>query len=115
MPPCLLDVDANGTVDVATDVVYIARYLLGLTPVPPSYRTSDPTIPSDSVIGARVESARSSFDVDMNGTVDVATDIVYIARDLLGLTPVPPSFRASDPTIPSDAVIASNINNLCPQ
>jgi hypothetical protein len=114
MPPCLIDVDANGTEDVATDVVYIARYLLGLTPVPPSYRTSDPSIPSDSVIGARIESARPSFDVDMNGVVDVATDVVYIARHLLGLTPVPPSFRASDPTIPSDAVIASNIDALCP-
>jgi hypothetical protein len=114
MPPCLLDVDVNGTVDVATDVVYIARYLLGLSPVPPSYRTSDPTIPPDSEIGARVESARSSFDVDMNGVVDVATDIVYIVRDLLGVSPVPPSFRASDPTIPPDAVIASNIDGLCP-
>src|SRR5206468_11083548 len=31
-----LDVDGNGRVDVATDIVYVARYLLGLTPVPAS-------------------------------------------------------------------------------
>src|SRR5262245_28666931 len=29
---CTLDVDGNGVVQVATDVVYIARHLLALTP-----------------------------------------------------------------------------------
>jgi hypothetical protein len=43
---CQHDVDGNGVVDVATDVVYIARHLLGLSPVPPSFRTQDPTIPA---------------------------------------------------------------------
>lgn len=31
-----LDVDANGVVNVATDVVYVARHLTGLDPVPES-------------------------------------------------------------------------------
>ena len=53
--PCLLDVDGNGVAQVSTDVVYIARHLLGLTPVPPSFRVLDPTIPSDAVIGGRVD------------------------------------------------------------
>ena len=55
MPPCLLDVDANGTVEVATDVVYIARHLLGLTPVPPSFRVVDPTIPPDAAIAGKID------------------------------------------------------------
>jgi cysteine-rich repeat protein len=50
------------------------------------------------------------IDVDGNGNIDVATDIVYIARHLLQLVPVPPSFRVTDPTIPSDATIAAAIN-----
>jgi hypothetical protein len=113
-PPCLLDVDGNGRVEVSTDVVYMARYLLGLTPVPPSFRTIDPTIPPDSTVAAAVEVARPSLDVDGNGRVEVSTDIVYISRYLLGLTPVPPSFRTIDPTIPPDATIAANIDALCP-
>jgi cation transport ATPase len=36
-----------------------------------------------------------------SGAVNVATDIVYIARRLLGFTPVPPSFRPN-PSIPSN-------------
>ena len=54
------------------------------------------------------------LDVDMDGGADVATDIVYIARHLLGLPPVPASFRQGDPNIPPDAVIAANIDVLCP-
>jgi hypothetical protein len=52
--PKPLDVDANGTVDVATDIVYIARSLLSLTPVPASFRTLDPTIRPDTEISCRV-------------------------------------------------------------
>jgi CSLREA domain-containing protein len=111
---CLLDVDGNGHVEVSTDMVYIARHLLGLTPVPPSFRTIDPTIPPDSTIAAAIEVARPSLDVDGDGRVGVSTDIVYIARHLAGLTPVPPSFRTTDPTIPPDATIAANIDALCP-
>jgi hypothetical protein len=51
------------------------------------------------------------LDVDCNGHIDVATDVVYIARHLLGLVPVPPSFRALDPSIPPDGVIANNIDH----
>ncbi len=107
-----LDVDGNGTVDVATDIVYIARYLLGLSPVPAGFRAADPSIPSDTVIGSNIAAIRASIDVDDNGVVDVATDIVYIARTLLGLSPVPPSFRSVDPNIPSDALIAATVDLL---
>jgi hypothetical protein len=112
--PCVLDVDMNGTLDVATDIVYIVRHLLGLVPVPPDFRALDPTIRPDAEIAAAVEAARPGLDVDMNGALDVATDIVYIVRHLLGLVPVPPDFRALDPTIRPDAEIAAAIDALCP-
>jgi hypothetical protein len=112
---CIMDVDGkNPCCDVSTDVVYVARHLLGLTPVPPAFRIIDPTIPPDASVGAAIDAIRPSLDVDMNGSVDVATDVVYIARHLLGLTPVPPSFRVVDPTIPPDAAIAGKIDALCP-
>jgi hypothetical protein len=111
---CKLDVDGNGTGDVSTDVVYISRRLLRLTPVPPSFRPIDPTIPSDATIAAKIDAITSSLDVDLRNGVDPSTDIVYIRRRLLHLTPVPPSFRVLDPTIPSDAVIAQRIDALCP-
>lgn len=115
-PPtgCRLDVDDSGTADVATDVVYLARWLLGLSPVPPSFRAINPGIPADAAIDAAIAAAGTAFDVDRNGVVDVATDVVYIARHLLGLTPVPPSFRGADPTIPVDSVITDAIDALCP-
>ena len=111
---CRVDVDKNSVAEVATDVVYIARRLLGLVPVPPTFRVLDPTIPPDVEISAKVDAVGSSWDVDTNGTVDVATDVVYIARHLLGLVPVPPSWRLIDPTIPSNEEIATNIDALCP-
>ena len=113
-PVCLLDVDGDGVAGVATDIVYISRDLLGLIPVPPSFRTGGAVIPPDSVIADRVTRIGTALDVDGNGVVAVSTDVVYIARRLLGLTPVPPSFRVSDPSIASDAVIAARIDALCP-
>ena len=44
----------------------------------------------------------------MSPNVDVATDLIYIARHLLSLDPVPPSFRDLDPNIPSDTIVATN-------
>jgi hypothetical protein len=115
-PPCRLDVDLSGPPpDVATDAVYIARTLLDLVPVPASFRALNPNIPPDAEIAARVQAMGNDLNVDGKGTVDVATDIVYIARHLLSLPPVPPSFRALDPSIPSDAGINANIDALCPQ
>jgi hypothetical protein len=119
MPQCLLDVDENGFLETATDIVYIQRHLSGLTTVPQSFRNLDPndTIPSDDVINAHIDGIQPSLDVDMNGTVQTATDIVYIRRYLSGLTTVPQSFRNLDPndTIPSDDVINANIDALCPR
>jgi cysteine-rich repeat protein len=113
--PCQLDVDGSGPPpDVATDLVYIARALLGLAPVPASFRVLNPGIPSDAAIAAQVEALGGVLDVDGDGQVSVATDLVYIVRKLLGLPPVPPSFRTLDPAIPADAVIAAKILALCP-
>jgi hypothetical protein len=114
-PLCLLDVDASGPPpDVATDIVYAARRMLGLPPVPPSFRSLNATIAPDTVIAFNAAALSSSADVDENGAVDVATDVVYIARHLLGLPPVPASFRVLDPNISPDATIAANIDALCP-
>jgi hypothetical protein len=99
---------------VATDIVYISRHLLNLPPVPASFRAIDPTIPLDSEIAANIDALGNALDVDGNGSVDVATDVVYISRHYLSLTEVPASFRAIDPNIPSDATIGANINALCP-
>ncbi len=112
--PCVLDVDGNGMADVATDIVYIARRLLDMPAVPAGFRILEPWIPSDSTISANVDALGMQLDVDGNGQVDVATDILYIARRLDGLPPVPLSFRVLDPSIPSDSVIAANIDALCP-
>lgn len=107
-----LDVDANGTADVATDVVYVSRRLLGLPPVPASFRLLDPSIPPDAQIGAEIDANGLEYDVDGNGVVDVATDLVYITRHLLGLPPVPPRYRLLDPTIPADSQIIFRIDAL---
>ena len=53
------------------------------------------------------------LDVDGNGSTSLATDIVYIARNLLGLSPVPASFRVLDPSIPSDAQVNAHISTAC--
>src|SRR6185436_15432365 len=108
-----LDVDRNGRTDTATDIVYIARRLLTLVPVPPSFRVQDPTIPPDDDIAARIDAIGVGLDVDANGSVAAATDVVYIARELLALAPVPPSFRTRDPGIPPDATIRANVRGMC--
>ena len=37
----------------------------------------------------------------------------YVARELLALVPVPPSFRTNDPSIPPDVTITGNIQSTC--
>jgi hypothetical protein len=88
--------------------------LLGLSSVPSSFRALDPGIPSDTTIVANINAMGMGLDIDGNGRIDVATDLVYLARQLLGLPPVPPSFRALDPSIPDDTTIGANIKALCP-
>jgi hypothetical protein len=51
------DVDRDGTVSIYTDLVYVARYLLGLPPVPESFRASGTPIPPNEEIRARIEAA----------------------------------------------------------
>lgn len=111
---CNLDVDANGRVETSTDVVYVARHLFGLPPVPPSFRQAQPGIPSDATIAARIEATRAELDVDGNGQVGTATDVVYVARRLFSIPPVPPSFRLSQPGIPADALIGTAVDACLP-
>jgi hypothetical protein len=111
---CNLDVDDNGRVETSTDVVYVARHLFGLPPVPPSFRQMQPGIPSDATVAARIQATRAGLDVDGSGQVGTATDVVYIARRLFGIAPVPPSFRAGQPGIPADAVIAAAVDACLP-
>jgi hypothetical protein len=99
---------------VSTDLVYLARRLLGLAPVPASFRTLDPSLPSDAAIAANVDADLAWFDVDASSRADAASDVVYITRRLLGLTAVPATFRNLDPTIPLDTEIAARIDLLCP-
>lgn len=113
-PVCVLDVDDNGTAETSTDVVYLARHLLGLPIVPSSFRELDPSIPTDEFIGSRIDALGSVLDVDANGNVEVPTDVVYVARHGLGLAVVPSTFRVVDPTIPPDDQIAASIDALCP-
>lgn len=61
-----------------------------------------------------MDAVGSALNVDAKDGTDVATDVVYVARHLLSLPPVPASFRALDPTIPPDGTIAANIDALCP-
>lgn len=107
-----LDVDENGRVDVATDLVYTVRHLLDLPAVPQSFRDLDATIPPDDDIATLIDLLGDSLDVDGNSVADAATDIVYVARHLLGLPPVPQSFRDLDPSIPPDAEIIQQIEPL---
>src|SRR5262249_30569369 len=103
-----LDVDASGPpVDAFTDMVYVARRLFMLTPVPPSFRALDPGIPPDAEIAARIDATGPGLDGDADRSVDAFTDVVYCSRVLFSLTPVPPSFRVLDPNIPSDMDIAA--------
>src|SRR5262249_43992342 len=55
-----LDVDADGTVDPFTDLVYCTRTLFGLAAVPPDFRVIDPSIPSDMDIAARCAALTSA-------------------------------------------------------
>ncbi len=67
--------------------------------------------------GVRSAGAGSTcpLDVDNSGPPpDVATDVVYVARTLLNLPPVPASFRVLDSSIPADSVVAANVAALCP-
>jgi plastocyanin len=64
--------------------------------------------------GHRLPTFATGFSKVRTREVLVATDIVYIARQLMGLTVVPQKFRLLDPPIPPDSVIGANIDALCP-
>lgn len=113
---CPLDVDGSGAVAAATDGVYVFRQLLALgNVVPPPFRALDPTIAPDATVAGHVTALGDGLDVDGDGSVEAATDGVYVFRRLLGLANVvPPSFRALDPTIADDATVGANVDALCP-
>jgi len=105
----VLDVDRDGDVEVTSDVEYVGRSLLGLSAIPAEIRVASPELPLDSEIGELVEQLGLRLDVDSDGIVGVATDLVYIARYLTGAAPVPPLFRAGDLGIGSDFEIGARI------
>lgn len=78
------------------------------TATPTATATSTPTqTPTSTVLGG------GTLDVDGNGVIEAATDGVYVFRALLGLQlVVPESFRALDPSIASDADIATAVSSL---
>jgi PKD repeat protein len=114
--PCtsLLDVDGDGMVSAATDCVYTARRRLGLSPVPASFRVTNPAIAGDGEVGARTDSVLPFLDLDGRDGVQVVADLTYAVRWLLGLPPVPASYRREDPTLPPDAAIAGALGALVP-
>lgn len=107
-----LDLDGDGLVLPSTDAVYLSRSLLGLPPVPATFRQADPRIPPDEDIAARAGGLGDALDVDRNGMRDATTDVVYVSRHLLGLGCVPQRFRDLDPAIAPDAEIAARIEAL---
>ncbi len=118
---CPLNVDASTTVSAVanTDGVYLFRALQSLqTIVPSTFRQLIPGIPEDSVILDNVNALRDAglLDVDNRGGTQGNTDGVYIFRTLPPRLQdiVPSNFRQLDPTIPSDEIIGSTIDALCP-
>lgn len=115
---CALDVDASGSAAANTDGVYIFRALPPTlqTIVPTSFRQLIPGIPLDPVVLDNVNAILPLLDVDDRHGAVANTDGVYIFRRLPPTlqTIVPSIFRQLDPTIPSDAVIGANIDDLCP-
>jgi len=110
-----LDVDRNGAVEAATDIVYIYRYLVEMpTTVPSPFREIDPSIPPDGEIESRIDSLKPLLDVDAGGgDPDPATDVVYIYRYLAGMpTTVPTAFRDVDPSIPPDEEINARVDAI---
>jgi cysteine-rich repeat protein len=90
---------------------------VALTPTPSPTATATATVTPTATPTVRATPTPGPCLTDVDGSgrpPDVATDIVYIARELLSLPPVPSSFRLLDPNIPSDATIAANIDALCP-
>jgi hypothetical protein len=103
-----IDVDRTNGI-TTTDIDLISRRLLNLIP----YVAFDQNDSRNIQVASRVDVLGSSLDVDNNGTVNVATDLVYINRYIVKLVPtVPPDFRQADSTIPTDSVIENRIEIL---
>ncbi|MEZ6061739.1 MAG: hypothetical protein R3C19_15430 [Planctomycetaceae bacterium] len=83
-----LDVDANGNADLFTDGILIARYLVGFTGqnLVRNAIGSGATRTAPAEISAFLEDAGEMLDVDGNGTRDLFTDGILIARYLVGFT-----------------------------
>lgn len=65
------------------------------------------------ISGRRIAGQLCPLDVDQNGVAQAQTDAVYVFRRQLGLgTVVPPAFRAIDPSIVADVVVAANVDAL---
>jgi hypothetical protein len=113
---CPANVDGKGpTAFGFTDGVYIYRSLIGLGKIVPDlHRQQDPTIPSDDVIDARIDSIKDMLDVDKLGGVSGFTDGIYIYRRMIHLGKVVPDLhRSQNPAIPSDEIVGGNVDDLC--
>ena len=86
IPPCLLDIDGNGTIDALTDGLMILRVMFGLT----GTSVINGAIGSGATrtTWAQVEPAiqLSALDIDGNGATDALTDGLIILRAMFGLT-----------------------------
>ncbi len=85
-----------------------------VTPTPTDTSTATPSATASATATSTATAVGgATLDVDGNGIVQAQTDGVYVFRTLLGLdTIVPLSFRALDPTIAPDAVIAAAVAAL---
>jgi hypothetical protein len=85
----ILDVDANGQYDAATDALLITRYMFGLTGASLTDNAIGGGMPQRSTSGAiatYLNDVLPLLDIDANGQADALTDGVLIIRALLGQT-----------------------------
>ena len=95
----VLDIDRNGTYDALTDGLLALRYMFGLTGSPLSTGVlGDAATRTDpAVIKSYLDSNRTAFDIDGNGTTDALTDGLLILRYLFGLRGAALTAGAVDP------------------
>ena len=109
-----LDLDQNGRLDPWADVVFAFRCVEQISPAVPTAYRAQAELRTDEVICEQVAAVGSRLDLDGRDGVGGETDVYYLARHLLGLPAVPPSERATNPGLPSDAAIADAVDQLRP-
>jgi len=100
-----LDVDGDGIVLIDTDLVFLYRCLAGIDAVPGWYREIQEFRPDDHIL-AYVQANLDRFDVDVDGTVLIDTDLVFIYRCLVPLPAVPAWYRDIQEFPPDEEICA---------